>query len=215
MKKLTKLIFSCAAVAALTAAVGSAAMAANDFTVTPAADKTSLTIGTYDSTGADQTILVLKNNPTTVTEADIIYVDQIKLSGDVTSFTTIPLDAAKMVDGEYTVRIGGSNTTDGYLSQSFRIGEGGETSDRLLGDVDNSKDITASDAAVIVEYTLGQAQLSGDSLQAADVDDSADVTGSDAAVIVEFTLGDSSVIDGAKTIDAKQHNVPEATTSAE
>ena len=106
MKKFSKLFLSCAAVAAVTAAVATSAMAAGEISAkyTPAetgATTASLKIETkYD---ADQkTLLIVPSSVSLdkVTADDVVQIDQNAEIVDV----VLP---AKLKDGTYTVYMGG------------------------------------------------------------------------------------------------------------
>ena len=195
MKKLTKLIFSCAAVAALAAAMGTAAMAANELTVTYADG--SITVA-GDSSEADQhTIVVLDKDSANVAEEDIKQIDQVE--GKIET-----LKVGDLTDGTYYVRIGGS--TGRFYTGKFTVGTV-VTSDRILGDVNGDEKINVNDGAQIVNHALKTITLTGDDLQAADANDDGKVNVNDGAQIVNYALKNTSTIDGVKTIAEKQNVV--------
>lgn len=176
MKKFTKLFLSCTAVAALAAAMGTAAMAAPIATY---ADGT-LTLSGVEATGDQQTIVVLTEDATTVTEGIVLAVDQ---QGE--PFTTVKLDAnaINVDENTYYVRIGG---TDGSI-QKTTFGKAAST--RLLGDVNSDTTIDVNDASMVVNHVLGVEVLTGDNYTAADANVDTTVDVNDASKIVDFVLG--------------------------
>lgn len=196
MKKFTKLFLSCTAVAALAAAMGTAAMAAPIATY---ADGT-LTLSGVEATGDQQTIVVLTEDATTVTEELVLAVDQ---QGE--TFTTVKLDA-NQIDAEnntYYVRIGG---TDGSI-QKTTFGKAAST--RLLGDVDNNGTIETADASQIALKTVGRTSSKADftvkeTQLSADTDDNGYIETADALQVALFSVNrPTKVIDGQKTISDK------------
>lgn len=178
MKKLTKLIFSCAAVAAVTAAVGTAALAAG---VTPAydAESNSVTL-TYESTDAEQTILIVKDGVTNVTnDTPIYYVNQ--QSGKFTA--AIPM--GELEDGTYEVRIGG--TSGNILTGDFTVGEGPTPGEKvLIGDVNEDTAVDSADATVVLRHGAGLDTLTGKKLFIAKVDSDDVVDSADATCILRY-----------------------------
>ena len=106
MKKFSKLFLSCAAVAAVTAAVATSVMAAGISATYAPADAThetaTLTIDASGYTAAQKTLLVLKPGKTLetvkVSEGDVLQIDQ--QDGNDTITVALPKDLA---DGKYTV----------------------------------------------------------------------------------------------------------------
>ena len=147
MKKFSKLFLSCAAVAAVTAAVATSAMAAGEISAkyTPAetgATTASLKIETkYD---ADQkTLLIVPSSVSLdkVTADDVVQIDQNAEIVDV----VLP---AKLKDGTYTVYMGG----DGQVySDTFRVGAGKV----LIGDAAQDGFVDGGDATAILKYNVG------------------------------------------------------------
>ena len=210
MKKLTKLIFSCAAIAAVTAALSTAALAADleaGYDISGSYDETTgkltLSYGDYETAG-DETILILNNDvKTTVTADDIEYVDQ---DASVKEVATLE---AGLTEGTYYIRVGGGSTIlTGVLK--LDAGSGDEPgSDRLLGDVDGNTAFSAADASAVAEHVADLRKLTGEDLQAADADDNGAISGSDAAEIAQYIADMPSNVDGVKTVGDKQNKVAE------
>ena len=147
MKKFSKLFLSCAAVAAVTAAVATSAMAAGEVsaTYTPAADgatTASLKI-TTNYTADQKTLLIVPSSVTLdkVSADDVVQIDQ---NADIVD-VVLP---ANLKDGTYTVYMGG----DGQVySTNFKVGN---ASSVLVGDVNQDTKINLSDATCIVKYSF-------------------------------------------------------------
>ena len=181
MKKFSKLFLSCAAVAAVTAAVATSAMAAGEVTATytPAVDgatTASLKIETkYD---ADQkTLLIVPSSVSLdkVSAGDVVQIDQNAEIVDV----VLPAD---LDDGVYTVYMGG----DGQVySDTFRVGAGKV----FIGDADQDGFVDGGDATTILKYNVGSVELVGDGQAAADADQDGFVDGGDATAILKYNVG--------------------------
>ena len=225
MKKLTKIIFSCAAVAALTAALGTAALADEEAptlkatvkgTPTLTVDAESILTGTISltavDTGAEQTILVFTTDNAdapTVADEDIEYINQKS-----EQFTSAPLMKA-VAEGTYVIRVGGSN--GGYKEAIIEVkadngGGGGDDTDpnapqdptRKLGDVKKNDKIQVNDAAAIATYAAGLGEeLTGDDLLAADANLNGKVQVNDAAMVAADAAGLTAASSGKTLADRK------------
>lgn len=181
MKKFSKLFLSCAAVAAVTAAVATSAMAAGEVsaTYTPAADgatTASLKI-TTNYTADQKTLLIVPSSVTLdkVSADDVVQIDQNAEIVDV----VLPAD---LKDGTYTVYMGG----DGQVySDTFRVGAGKV----LIGDADQDGIVDGGDATTILKYNVGSVELVGDGQAAADADQDGIVDGGDATAILKYNVG--------------------------
>lgn len=181
MKKFSKLFLSCAAVAAVTAAVATSAMAAGEVTAeyTPAetgATTASLKI-TTNYTADQKTLLIVPSSVSLdkVTADDVVQIDQNAEIVDV----VLP---ANLKDGTYTVYMGG----DGQVySDTFRVGAGKV----LIGDADQDGFVDGGDATTILKYNVGSVELVGDGQAAADADQDGFVDGGDATAILKYNVG--------------------------
>lgn len=181
MKKFSKLFLSCAAVAAVTAAVATSAMAAGEVsaTYTPAADgatTASLKI-TTNYTADQKTLLIVPSSVTLdkVSADDVVQIDQ---NADIVD-VVLP---ANLKDGKYTVYMGG----DGQVySDTFRVGAGKV----LIGDADQDGFVDGGDATTILKYNVGSVELVGDGQAAADADQDGFVDGGDATAILKYNVG--------------------------
>lgn len=180
MKKFSKLFLSCAAVAAVTAAVATSAMAAGGIsaTYTAAGENETTAKLTIDASGytADQkTLLIVPSSVSLdkVTAGDVVQIDQNAEIVDV----VLPAD---LKDGKYTVYMGG----DGQVySTNFKVGN---ASSVLVGDVTQDEKIDLSDATAIVNHFVKIETVTGDALIAADVNYDDEVDLSDATCVVNY-----------------------------
>lgn len=186
MKKFSKLFLSCAAVAAVTAAVATSAMAAGKVsaTYTPAADgatTASLKITTH-YTADQKTLLIVPSSVTLdkVSADDVVQIDQ---NADIVD-VVLP---ASIADGTYTVYMGG----DGQVySTNFKVGN---ASSVLVGDVNQDEKITLGDATAIVRHKTGAATITdADALIAADTNFDNNITLGDATCIVMYKIGNTA-----------------------
>ena len=158
MKKFSKLFLSCAAVAAVTAAVATSAMAAGEVsaTYTPAADgatTASLKI-TTNYTADQKTLLIVPSSITLdkVSADDVVQIDQ---NADIVD-VVLP---ANLKDGTYTVYMGG----DGQVySTNFKVGTGTDE-EYIVGDSNSDGKIRTGDANAILWYTVDDKAVDGKS----------------------------------------------------
>lgn len=186
MKKFSKLFLSCAAVAAVTAAVATSAMAAGEISATyTAAGENATAKLTIDASGytADQkTLLIVPSSVSLdkVTADDVVQIDQNAEIVDV----VLP---AKLKDGTYTVYMGG----DGQVySTNFKVGN---ASPVLIGDVNQDDEVTLADATeIILDYVGTKEITNADAKVAADCNDDEDITLGDATCIINYYVGNTS-----------------------
>ena len=186
MKKFSKLFLSCAAVAAVTAAVATSAMAAGEISAkyTPAetgATTASLKI-TTNYTADQKTLLIVPSSVSLdkVTADDVVQIDQNAEIVDV----VLP---ANLKDGTYTVYMGG----DGQVySTNFKVGN---ASSVLIGDVNQDDEVTLADATeIILDYVGTKEITNADAKVAADCNDDEDITLGDATCIINYYVGNTS-----------------------
>ena len=196
MKKFTKLFLSCAAVAALTAAVATSAMAASvtgDVTGTYDEETAKLTV---DASENDVTILVVKGkNPTQIAEADIFYIDQVEDG----KFGEMGLKSG-VTDGTYTVFVG-SYVDDEFEVQygTFTLGDvDGE--EVLVGDADDNGKITSADASEILKYTVNKDNKITNVLKSAYVDGNYKLTSNDASCVLKKTVNKEGSMNAGVTM---------------
>ena len=186
MKKFSKLFLSCAAVAAVTAAVATSAMAAGEISATyTAAGENATAKLTIDASGytADQkTLLIVPSSVSLdkVTDGDVVQIDQNAEIVDV----VLPAD---LKDGKYTVYMGG----DGQVySTNFNVGN---VSSVLIGDVNQDDEVTLADATeIILDYVGTKEITNADAKVAAECHDDEDITLGDATCIINYYVGNTS-----------------------
>ncbi len=173
-KSLTKLIASCAAIAAVSTAMAVSASAATyeEGKVTP-----GITSAAAD--GAQATILVYKADSaeTEATADTILYIDQAAKTADLWKELSLTLE-----DGKYVIKMGGEGAA--VASEVLSIG----VPDVTVGDVNADTFIDVEDATMVISYFLEKSDLTADQLVAADtnLDNAQDVE--DATNIISYFL---------------------------
>lgn len=185
MKKFTKLFLSCAAVAAITAAVATSAMAAElkgqlagstyedgKLTIVAPAD--------MDTTKA-ATLLVVPGDGTSVDAATVEAIDQ---SASGVAFDKTGLKNAP-TEGKYKVMLGYYDTNGTFKKATSNLFGAGVK----IGDANLDDDITLKDATAIIQYSLkGVALKSDEAMLAADANQDDDVTLKDATAVIQYSL---------------------------
>ena len=179
MKKFSKLFLSCAAVAAVTAAVATSAMAAGiSATYAPAGENATakLTIDASGYTADQKTLLIVPSSVSLdkVTADDVVQIDQNAEIVDV----ALPAD---LKDGKYTVYMGG----DGQVySDTFRVGAGKV----LIGDANQDGYVKAADATAILKYNINKYTFKDNGEEAADANQDGYVEAADATAILKYNI---------------------------
>ena len=180
MKKFSKLFLSCAAVAAVTAAVATSAMAAGEVSATYTPAETGATTASLKITTkytADQkTLLIVPSSVSLdkVTADDVVQIDQNAEIVDV----ALPAD---LKDGKYTVYMGG----DGQVySDTFRVGAGKV----LIGDANQDGYVEAADATAILKYNINKYTFKDNGEEAADANQDGYVEAADATAILKYNI---------------------------
>lgn len=198
-KSIQKVLATCTAVAALTATMGTAALAA-DLTYE------NNTLTGYDVPAGMEdkqvTILVVPHDATEVTDENIFFIDQNKGG----SFVVKPkVDSNNVLaDGKYDVRIGGEGiaATDIVITE-FEIKDGKLAGDSpivkyILGDVNNDQKINAADINEIVAHILEYKELVDTAeypyFTAADVQKNGNLNAADINEIVAHILGYQPIV---------------------
>lgn len=196
MKKFAKLFLSCAAVAAITAAVATSAMAADNLPLSKVERTPAGASGTYDTvqitipatyTDTIKTILILPENyldSNGKVDADkIIYVNQGMTVED--GKVTVPVkkfnDELEADQGKYLVLMGGDTTTALYEG-NFRVGSAGV----LMGDINFDEKLNPADATLALKHYAKMITLEGDALIAADVNEDEKINPADATCILKY-----------------------------
>lgn len=131
-------------------------------------------------TGEYSLVLLLAGDSAVPTEGNIQYIDQTSVKAGKVTFTLKP-KALKV--GTYNVYI---STTDKALKKvaSFKYGEKPEYT---LGDVNGDGKVSAYDASMILQHTVGLIDLAG--VAAADVNKDGKISAYDASMILQYTVG--------------------------
>ena len=212
MKKFSKLFLSCAAVAALTAAVATSAMA----------DTVALTgelTGTYDTTahkitfdslpedmdeGEQATFLVYEGagNATEITDDSVVGIDQAAdaafTKNGLKNTVVVPEEGSKT----YTVKLGYyAGGKFSFKTSTFTLGEV-EGSEIKVGEVDGDGRVDSSDATCILYFDAGSSEVSeignvgktitvsgGNTTKVGEVDGDGRVDSSDATCILYYDAG--------------------------
>lgn len=229
MRKFSKVLLSCTAVAALTAGLATSAFADYQSLTASYADngevgKVSITCASQDDV---KTLLILKNGAdlTNFTKDDILQIEQNGTIAEV----TVP----KMTKGEeavtYKVYMGGTSGTV-YAGEFTIAAEStggdsggdnpvvpptGETVTIKIGDVDDNTMIMTNDATAILWYTVNDSAIEGKTKKVGntfvksadssemligDVDNNGMIMTNDATAVLWYTVNDSA-------IDGKTKNV--------
>ena len=131
-------------------------------------------------TGAYSLVLLLDDNSGVPTSGNIQYIDQVTVTDGEAKFTLKP---KALKEGTYNIYI---STTDKALKKvaSFKYGEKPEYT---LGDVNGDGKVSAYDASMILQHTVGLIDLAG--VAAADVNKDGKISAYDASMILQYTVG--------------------------
>lgn len=191
MKKFTKLFLSCAAVAAVTAAVATSAMAADKTLTASYSVAEGASVGTVTITCASEdeakTLLILKPgaDKTAIKADDILQIDQ---AGTIAT-ATVPVLDEEADKGTYIVLMGG--TSGDIYEGKFKIGQG----EILMGDVDLDGKVNLTDATKIADHFI-KAYFDETALIAADVNEDEKVNLSDATCVANYFVKPSGTDHG-------------------
>lgn len=132
-------------------------------------------------TGEYSLVLLLEGDNKVPTSSNIQYIDQLTVENDGTAKFTLRPKA--LTEGTYNVYI---STTDKALDKvaSFKYGEKPEYT---LGDVNGDGKVSAYDASMILQHTVGLIDLAG--VAAADVNKDGKISAYDASMILQYTVG--------------------------
>lgn len=182
-KSLTKLIVSCAAVAAVTTAMAVSASAASY-----ADGKVTTGIQSAAETGKQATILVYKADSaeTEATAETILYIDQAAKADDLWKELNLTL-----ADGKYVIKMGGEGAA--VASEVLKVGG----SDVKVGDITGGEtagtpdgNIKVNDAVYVIDYIVGTvAELTEEQKEAADAYKDGQIKVNDAVTIIDYILG--------------------------
>lgn len=212
-KSLTKLITSCAAVMAVTAAMAVSASAAEY-----ANGNVDLTEITALPSAGQNTVLVIEGTKDDLDAAikdttKIKYINQASAADAAGWLNALPVGTDLDVDGKtYTVFMGGEDVKE-ILSEEFgKSTQVDDTEEVLLGNVDRNKRgdkdlVNGADAVLILKHSAGTALLTDDDLKVANVDknkrgDKELVNGADAVLVLKHSAGTQLITE--KVVVAKK-----------
>ena len=144
------------------------------------ADANEFELSCSGLTGEYSLVLLLEGDSPVPTDGNIQYIDQMSIANGAVKFTLKP-KALKV--GTYNIYI---STTDKALKKvaSFKYGEKPEYT---LGDVNGDGKVSAYDASMILQHTVGLIDLAG--VAAADVNKDGKISAYDASMILQYTVG--------------------------
>lgn len=144
------------------------------------ADANEFELNCSGLTGEYSLVLLLAGDSAVPTEGNIQYIDQTSVEAGKVTFTLKP---KALTEGTYNVYI---STTDKALKKvaSFKYGEKPEYT---LGDVNGDGKVSAYDASMILQHTVGLIDLAG--VAAADVNKDGKISAYDASMILQYTVG--------------------------
>ena len=192
-KSMKKFMVACAAASAIAVAAGMSAMAAE---VTYDAENNSapITVPADAAAGTQKTVLVIpetaKNN---VTDNDILYIDQ----GETLPANAL-LKAGTLAEGKYLVMVGYYKEGGEFAISDdyFTIGSDVPPApEYTLGDVNADTEIDSQDALIILEYEVGNTNLTDVQKLAADTNKDNDYDSQDALLILEYEVGNIGSFD--------------------
>ena len=199
MKKITKIIFSCAAVAAVTASVGTAALAADQLvsdTIKGTYENGVVTLTEYEAGEGQQTILMFKGTDIdTAEDTNIEYINQ----GDAKFLAPITLRTGELAEGDtLTIRIGGAAAgEEGYQQATITIpktgGEDnppvGEGEEVVMGDINGNGSANSTDATLALRIEAGTYTATAKQTFVGDVNGNGSVNSTDATQILRGEAG--------------------------
>lgn len=144
MKNLSKLIISIGAVAVASAALALSALAVDTVNGTYDPKTGVVTLDPFDSTGDQQTLLVLTEDVEAITSENSDVIAQVDQDTSITSFVL----EENLTSGTYYIRIGGTNGE--IRTGTLTIGSGVDTVTIKVGDANLDDLINASDVGYIM-----------------------------------------------------------------
>lgn len=144
------------------------------------ADANEFELNCSGLTGEYSLVLLLEGDSPVPTDGNIQYIDQMSIANGAVKFTLKP---KALKAGTYNIYI---STTDEALKKvaSFKYGEKPEYT---LGDVNGDGKVSAYDASMILQHTVGLIDLAG--VAAADVNKDGKISAYDASMILQYTVG--------------------------
>lgn len=165
------------AAAAFTGIVGG-----NTGTVYENAAKLTLT---FTGQAEKQYMVFLLKEEVVPTEDSIQYINQAAGDGTV-NFEIYPKDLK--AEGDYHLYVSGTDL-DYTEVATFSVTKSWEKAPYILGDVNESGNVTAADAALVLQYAVNSVSLTETQLAAARVNVGGLITASNASLILQYSVG--------------------------
>ena len=166
------------AAAAYTGIVG------NSYTGTVYENAAKLTL-TFTGQAGKQYMVFLLEGKEVPTEDSIQYINQA--DGTVTvTFEIYPKDLT--AEGDYHLYVSGTDLDYNQVA-TFSVANAWEKASYTLGDVNESGNVTAADAALVLQYAVNSVSLTETQLAAARVHVGGLITASNASLILQYSVG--------------------------
>ena len=155
-----------------------------DYTGTVYENAAKLTLTFTGQAGKQYMVFLLKGKEVP-TEDSIQYINQAAGDGTVT-FNVYPKDLTET--GTYSLYV--SSTNKAYTQvATFSVANAWEKASYTLGDVNESGNVTAADAALVLQYAVNSVSLTETQLAAARVNVGGLITASNASLILQYSVG--------------------------
>ena len=154
-----------------------------DYTGTVYENAAKLTL-TFSGQAGKQYMVFLLKGEAVPTEGSIQYINQAAGDGTV-NFEIYPKDLT--VAGEYRLYVSGTDL-DYTQVATFSVTKSWEKAPYILGDVDEDREVTAADAALILQFVVKLTDLTPSQIAAAGVSGREEVSAADAALIHQYVV---------------------------
>ena len=155
-----------------------------DYTGTVYEDAAKLTL-TFTGQAGKQYMVFLLEGEKVPTEDSIQYINQAAGNGTV-NFEIYPKDLK--AEGDYHLYVSGTDL-DYTEVATFSVTKSWEKAPYILGDVNESGNVTAADAALVLQYAVNSVSLTETQLAAARVNVGGLITASNASLILQYSVG--------------------------
>ena len=155
----------------------------NSYTGTVYENAAKLTL-TFSGQAGKQYMVFLLKGKEVPTKDSIQYINQAAGDGTV-NFEIYPKDLT--VAGEYRLYVSGTDL-DYTQVATFSVTKSWEKAPYILGDVDEDREVTAADAALILQFVVKLTDLTPSQIAAAGVSGREEVSAADAALIHQYVV---------------------------
>ena len=139
---------------------------------------------TFTGQAGKQYMVFLLEGEKVPTEDSIQYINQAAGNGTV-NFEIYPKDLTAA--GEYRLYVSGTDL-DYTQVATFSVTKSWEKAPYILGDVDEDREVTAADAALILQFVVKLTDLTPSQIAAAGVSGREEVSAADAALIHQYVV---------------------------